>query len=294
MSRPRTAFVFAGGAALGAAQAGMLKALYEANITPDLLTGVSIGAWNAAYLARAPSKEMVDSLCSFWQSLSNQRIFSRFPKLNAIRQLLGRKPHLFSGTGLSEIAAELFSDCSFESLALPLTVLATDVNGAHPKVFREGPLAPAVLASSALPTAFPPVEIAGHWYIDGGVVTNVPLDLAVRMGAERYVVLDAGIPCHRNGEDRPTLPEILGLVSTVASRQRVQSILPHVVAGAPVLYLSLPCPVTQSPFDFSAAGALIASGYESASKLLREGWGTEPGLTGRPHDHEMDLANPWS
>lgn len=293
MSKPKTAFVLAGGAALGAAQAGMLRALYEADITPDLLSGVSIGAWNAAYLAREPSARTVEALCSFWLSLSNERIFSRFPKLSAARSLLRRKPHLFSGNSLRQIATELFGESHFQSLALPLALLATHVDGARPKVFSRGPIAPAVLASSALPVAFPPVEIEGNWYLDGGVVTNVPLDIATHMGAERFVILDAGIPCHRSGSGRPSLFEILGLVSTVASRQRVQSTLPHVITHAPVLYLSLPCPITHSPFDFNAPHELIERGYRSAAELLAPGWGDAPGLTGRPHEHDGDLANPW-
>ncbi len=286
--KPKTAFVFAGGAAMGAAQVGMLRALLEAGICPDLMTAVSAGAWNAAFFARGPSLNRISELEAWWGTLSTARVFPRLALIAAFRGLWGGHAGLFDSKPLVSLARKIIGETRFEDLPLPLGVIATDLDGARARLFRKGRLLDAILASSSIPGLFPPVPIEGTWYVDGAVITNVPLAPAKMMGADRYVILDPGVACKRVPSGPPTLLDVLARTTTVASRQRVQAVLPEIAKQAPVLYLSLSCPVTFSPFDFDHCTPLIEEGYKAATSLLEMGWPDRPGLTGMPHEHPIE------
>src|SRR6266571_7345842 len=101
---PRTAFVLAGGAALGAMQAGMVHALYERGIVPDLLIGTSAGALNAAFLASRPATVVTaEQLAAIWRGLRRKGILPLRPA-TLIGGLAGRRGHLFPGRGLRRLA----------------------------------------------------------------------------------------------------------------------------------------------------------------------------------------------
>lgn len=291
----RTAFVFAGGAALGAAHVGMLRAVFEAGIQPDVITGVSVGSWNAAYLAIDPGSERLDEMAEIWRRLSTNFVFSKWPRARAVWNLLAGEPALLATHGLQALATELFGSLRIENLALPVGLITADLNGAVPIMLTDGDLATAVLSSSAIPGVFPPVRVKDRWCTDGAVITNVPLAPARAMGATRYVVFDTGIPCGREQSEKPpSLSELISIVTQVASRQRVSTVLPYIAEESPVLYLSLPCPMTHNAFNFDKPDELIDLGYRAASTLIDKGWdGKTPGVTGTPHEHEIELINPW-
>jgi NTE family protein len=202
-----TAFVLSGGGARGALQVGAVRALLEAGIFPDVLIGTSIGAWNAAALARFPLDEALERMAEAWRQsqparilLGREALLSNTPHqaltgvlmLSAIRRVTQGYPSLYSDIGQQRLITDLLGGVTFEELRLPLRVIASDLIYARHTIFASGPVAPAVLASSAIPGIFPPVRIGDSVYVDGGALDNTNLELALKMGVRRIFLLDVG------------------------------------------------------------------------------------------------------
>lgn len=185
------AFVLSGGASKGALQVGMLRALLERRIRPDLVVGCSVGAMNGAVIAHEPTLSTVGRLQDEWLDLDEDEIFPS--GLFASSMNLARKGEaLYSGEGLRTLVDRVLTADTFEELAVPFQCIATDVAKARERWFRAGPLLDAVMASAAIPVVFPPVEIDGARYCDGGVVDDVPMRRAVELGATKLYVLQVG------------------------------------------------------------------------------------------------------
>lgn len=233
------AFVLSGGATLGALQVGMLQALEEVGLQPDLVVGTSVGALNGAVVAEhgglAPA---VDRLLHIWCSLERAAVFPGSVWGQARRVLNSQSLH--PDTGLRSLVERTLTARRFEDLSLPLGVLATGALTAHPRLLTSGDLTRALLASSAIPGVLPPVRLAGEPHWDGGLTANVPLRSAQRLAAGSLVVLDAGNLCHRRRVPR-ALPDVIAGALQVAIRQRVLVEAPIVAADLPVLYLPRPC-----------------------------------------------------
>src|SRR2546429_2080612 len=157
--RDRTAFAISGGGARGAAQVGMLRALIERGITPDFIVGVSIGAWNGAWLAHRPDLDWVKSLEEVWHQVSRRSL--EMVWWRAAGNMMRRKSSLYEGGGLSRFIAQHLQVSNFEDLAVPLHTVAIDLTMGTKAVFSHGPLGPAVVAASAIPRGFPPVVLDG-------------------------------------------------------------------------------------------------------------------------------------
>lgn len=189
-SRGRTAFVLGGGGVLGSIQVGQLEALVRAGIVPDVLIGSSVGALNGAAIAARPNLEGIECLRDTWLGLTAEDIFpgSRISRaVNAIR----RGDHLHSNSGIRRLAGMVQAH-SFSELARPLHVCAANLRTGDEHWFTEGPLEPAILASTAIPGVFPPVVVNDERYVDGGVVNNIPVSRAVELGASTIYVLTCG------------------------------------------------------------------------------------------------------
>src|SRR5260370_19451833 len=161
----RRAWGVGGGGARGAAQVGVVQALFEFGLEPPRrLVGVSVGALNAATLAAYPSRAGAAMLRELWFSRLAQDVFRVHPLgvvLNRVRgDALAAMPAT-NVTRLIERAIQLIGIDMFEGLRVPLDVLATDLSAGSPHVFRDGPLLPALLASTAIPGVFPAVQIDG-------------------------------------------------------------------------------------------------------------------------------------
>jgi NTE family protein len=185
--------VLGGGGARGAAQVGVLQALFEANLeAPVAIVGTSVGALNGASIAAYPSLAGTMMLREVWMSRPALSVFqahplgllvsgirryqlSAFPQEN-VRRLIDRAQAL---TGVT----------TFEQLRVPLAVVATDLNAGKPAVFRSGALTPALLASTAIPGVFPMVNVNGRQHLDGGVIENTPLNTAVEDGAREILAI---------------------------------------------------------------------------------------------------------
>lgn len=208
--RPRwrdyTAFVLSGGGARGALQVGALRALFDAEIKPDVIVGTSIGAWNGALLAWNPTLAGLDAMEAAWREAHPTRVLlgmeppanapsqahATLRTIAAAQRVAAGKPSLYGNAGVSEFIRKLVGDRTFEELAVPLRIVATDITHGTRAVFDSGPLAPAVLASSAIPGVFPPVRIGDSVYVDGGSLDNASVETALTLGARRIFVLEVG------------------------------------------------------------------------------------------------------
>jgi NTE family protein len=262
-----TAFVFSGGASLGAIQVGMLEALYERGIVPDLVVGTSAGALNAAFIAeRPPTVETAHELADVWRGLHRGQVFPLNPLSGALG-LLGARRNLVPDSGLRRLierhsAAELIEDTR-----IPLHVIATDVLSGDDVRISSGPLVDAVMASAAIPGVLPAVDYEGRLLMDGGVANNAPLSHALELGADRLYVLPTGTTCELDEPPRGALAMLLYATHLLIG-QRLASELAGLDARADIVVLPPPCPLRVQPTDFSHADELIEQGRTDARALL--------------------------
>ena len=273
-------FVLGGGGSLGALQVGMLQALAEQSITPDLVAGTSVGSINGAVVAMDP-RSAANRLSHIWVRLTREDAFPG-GLLSQARLLRQTRTHLFPNSGLAAIIGEhLAQTKTFEELTLPFAAVAMDVSTAAAVVLGSGPLLPALLASAAIPGVYPPVHLGGLVLYDGGIVANVPMRQAQDLGARSLVVLD----CSFAGQ-MPAMPssieEILFYTFMVSMRNQAVLEAPIVAGGMPVVYLPGPPMMRVSPLDFSHTEELIEGAYDSSGQFLRDLVISGPGLYGTP------------
>ncbi|MCZ6739058.1 MAG: patatin-like phospholipase family protein [Actinobacteria bacterium] len=187
-----TAYVLGGGGRWGAVEVGMLRALDEAGIQPDIILGTSIGAFNGSMIADDPGSAGVQRLADFWDELTGTGLFQN-SLLSRIKNVATLQPAIHRSAGL-QLALEHIHGMGkrIEDLQVPFQCVAASIERAAEHWFTRGPLIPALLASSAVPVLFPPVEIEGEHFYDGGLVNSVPLTRAVDQGASVIYVLQVG------------------------------------------------------------------------------------------------------
>jgi NTE family protein len=192
--RPRTAFVLGGGGLLGAAEVGMLRALLEAGVVPDLVIGTSIGAANGALIADDPTEAGLARLEALWSDADEGPFSGSWLERaqTVTRTALRTRTALYGPEALHELVERHLTVELIEDLTVPFMCCAASVERAAEHWFTSGPIVPAVLASSAVPGLFPAYEIDGEHFIDGGIVNSIPLDRARKSGAERVFVLQVG------------------------------------------------------------------------------------------------------
>ncbi|MCR6711957.1 MAG: patatin-like phospholipase family protein [Demequina sp.] len=186
------AFVLGGGGVRGAVEVGMLRALFEAGISPDLVVGTSIGAINGAAVAFDPTPSVVDTLVDAWASPTANAVYGD-TWARQMQRLARSRTHLNDPAPLRALLASIIGkDTQFGDLAVPLAVCASSIERAAEKWFDSGPVIDAVLASASVPAALPPTLIDGEHYVDGGIVNSIPLGEAIARGATTVYVLQVG------------------------------------------------------------------------------------------------------
>ena len=266
--KDRVAFVFSGGGPLGALQVGATKALFEKGIAPDLSVGTSVGALNATFVAFNPTPAGAETLERIWLGLRDSDLFPGGRFKASWARFLARGNKVFENSGLRRIVDTRLGDARLEDAQIPLAVIATDLDTGLEEVFTSGPVTPALLASSAMPGVFPPVEIGGRAFTDGGVANNVPIGPAVSLGAKTIYVMDSTSHTHQKRPlNRPI--DYLLHAFTLARSQRLP--LEQRIYGDKVRVVVLPSP----PLDFFVPFAsleytsrLIETGYESTRSFL--------------------------
>jgi NTE family protein len=263
-----TAFVLSGGASLGATQAGMLQALYERDIRPDLFVGTSAGALNAAFAAGRPSTvDTAIELQRIWLGLTRAQVFPASP-LTAALGALGVRDHSFPPSGLRRVIERQCDFASLEDAAVPVHVVATDVLTGEELLLSHGPVVDALLASAAIPGVFPPVAVDGRLLMDGGIVNNAPITHAVELGADRVFVLSA-IGRSRL-EEAPRGAVAAGITAiTRAITRRLEEDIARYADVVDVILLPAPTLPGLLPTDFGHAEELIEQGLHRARGELR-------------------------
>jgi NTE family protein len=266
----------------------MLKALTRNNIVPDLVIGASVGAINAAYFAAAPSSEGVTQLERTWLRLRSADVFPLSP-VKSLLAILGKRDHLISSARLRALIESELPCERIECTKLPCYVVATDVLAGTEVCLSSGPVAPALLASAAIPAVFPGVSIEGRHLIDGGVANNTPISSAVKLGASRIIVLATGISCALERPPQGVVALALHAVNLLVMRQLVSDI-EHFSNRAEIIVLPPLCPVSVSSYDFSQTADLVRRA-EAKTRL----WLQKKGLQGAgapeellPHEHGLE------
>jgi NTE family protein len=293
-SRNHTAFVFSGGGARGALHVGALRALLEHGVRPDVVVGTSIGAWNAAWLARTPTPDGVEALAEVWGGLEPARVlFGRalpahsplrlLLMLAALRRVAGGCSSLYGDTGLRQVLAHHFAGVTFEDLALPLRVIAADLTHGGRTVFGSGPVLPAVLASSAIPGIFPPVQIGAALYGDGGTVDGCSVETAVELGARRIFVLAIGYDtvgdggarwscdaaARGDGRSPYSAAAVIQRASQVMGNYQIQRALERLPQGVEAHVIRLSTGDGSGTLNFSGVSGWIDQAYATTREYLR-------------------------
>ncbi len=225
-----TAFVLGGGGVLGAVEVGMLRALFEHGVVPDLVLGTSVGALNGAMVAREPSLTVIDRLTDLWHQAGEGREVYGDRRLRTVRRAVATGTHIFSAKPLRQRLAEEFGDVRIEDLPVRFQVCAASIERAAEHWFESGPLVEAVVASAAVPGLLPPARVGDEHYLDGGIVNSIPVGRAVGLGATRVFVLQVG------RIDRPLRPprrpwEVARVSFEIARRHRFAREMAELPAG---------------------------------------------------------------
>src|SRR6266567_2210393 len=257
----RRTWVLGGGGARGAAQVGVLQALFEAGVeAPAAIVGTSVGALNGASIAAYPSLAGTMMLREVWLSRQAAAVFQAHPLgviLSGLRRdRLSVMPQN-NVLRLIQRAESLTGMATFEQLRVPLAVVATDMNAGKPAVFRSGELAPALLASTAIPGVFPSVRINDREHLDGGVVDNTPMNTAVDDGARDILA--------------NSLPELIARTLQLSLHHQMLSDYERLRQRARIVVL---CPITAPTASWvmkrEHLEAVMDSSRAAAADLLRK------------------------
>ena len=265
-----TAFVLSGGGSLGSVQVGMLAALDERGLRPDLLVGTSVGALNAAFLStHGFDTDSLDRLASLWRGIRRPDVFPLDPMRQALA-VAGRRPSLCSSGPLRRLIEANLPLQNLQDAGIPLHIVATDVMSGEEVLLSSGDAASAVMASAAIPAVFPVVEREGRVLMDGGVANNTAVSQAVELGADRIIVLPAGVACALAAPPSTPLAAAMHAL-TLLIEQRLIVEVAHYAERADIIVLPPLCPLSVSAIDFSASNLLMTKAHANTASWLDEG-----------------------
>ncbi len=179
--RPVIAYALGSGAARGFAHVGVLNTLDDAGITPDLIVGTSSGSLIGALYAAGIRGDALTKL-----ALETDR--------NEVIDYTASKRGWITGDSLQAFVNDKLDNRLLEELEIPVAVVSTDLRSGRKKVFTYGDSGLAIRAASSFPGLFRPVEIGGREFVDGGVLSPVPVETAIELGADIVVAVDVTKP----------------------------------------------------------------------------------------------------
>ena len=298
-----TGLVLSGGAARGLAHIGVLKALEENGIHIDAVAGTSMGAVIGGLYASGYSVAELEKLALTldWQQVlsddpprqdvpfrrkQDDRDFLVKQKLSFRDDgSLGLPLGVIQGQNLALLLERLLVHASdtrdFDHLPIPFRAVATDIANDEKVVFRSGHLPQAIRASMSIPAVFAPVEIEGRLLVDGGMVDNIPMDVARDMGVDRLIVVDIGTPL-KPRKELLTVVDVLNQTTTMMTRRNSEA---QLATLRPEDLLVQPVLGAFGSTDFSRAQQLIDAGYRAAASLqarlaeFSKGTGGSPALS---------------
>ena len=276
----RTAFVLAGGGSRGAVQVGMLEELVRRDIRADRVFGASVGAINGASYAGNPTVEGTEHMARIWRDVRGTDIFPR-GTFDGPWAYFQKRASVHANTGLRAIIESGIGYENLEDAVIPVEVVTTSLTDGRERWLTHGPAVEAVLASSAIPSIFPPVTIDGDVLVDGGVVNNVPISRALSAGCDRiYVLLCGPLHYHPPPPRRPAEAALTAFFVAVHARfVRELALLPP---GVDVIVFSGGGEPSGQYRDFSATAALIEEGRNEVADVLDRYVGTSHDLAPAP------------
>ncbi len=197
-SRPRVALVLGGGGAKGAATVGVLKAVEESGVPIDMVVGTSIGSIVGGLYSLGYRSEQIDSMfrSQEWLELFTGSLMGD----SIVRTLRGMTAAALSSVPQPRCDIGNSGDSlSFDSLPIPFRCVAVDMLRMREVVLSSGSLAEAMRASMSIPLVFKPVKMGNMRLVDGGVLNNLPVDVARDMGADFVIAVDLTVNKHENG-----------------------------------------------------------------------------------------------
>ena len=212
----RPALVLGGGGALGVVQAAYIEAAFELGFRPEIVVGTSVGALNGAWIAMNPDRP--EQLLKIWLGLDRLSLVHVSPSKLASRIL-----HPLSVT-TNDVVPRLLDrhlkGSRIEHARIELAITATNLTRGEKHVFREGPLDRAVLASTAIPGVFEPVEIDGDQFVDGCVTASVDMTTAMELGATEILAIELTpqAPSSRPKTAAGVLKQSLSILSNATTR----------------------------------------------------------------------------
>lgn len=266
---PQLALVLGSGGVRSIAAVGIAEVLWRHGIRPQLVVGCSSGALFGALVASATEpREALEMARRLWsQELTMQRRWRAYAQLVAPRLAgFGADFALRDSTLIAQRIEQAFGDARIEELPIPLRVAATDAVTGRPVVIERGPLAPALLASMALPFLFPPVRIGGRRLVDGVVSDPLPVSAAARAQAVITLGFEGAMP-HR--VDRPS--RLVAQHSTSLMNNLMRARLEAAEArGQRLLALTLTLKRRIGLWETDALPELFEAGRQAAEARLDE------------------------
>ncbi|RZI86695.1 MAG: hypothetical protein EOP15_16175 [Pseudomonas sp.] len=284
-SRPKVGLVLSGGAARGLAHIGVLKALEEQGVRVDAIAGTSMGAVIGGLYASGYSVEELEKLATtldWQQALSDAppRKDVPFRRKQDDRDFLVKQKLSFRDDGslglplgviqgqnlallLESKLAHTADTRDFDKLPIPFRAVATDIASGEKVVFRRGHLPQVIRASMSIPAVFAPVEMEGRLLVDGGMVDNIPLDVAREMGVDLAIVVDIGTPL-RDRKQLNTVVDVLNQSITLMTRRNSEEQLANLHRDDILIQPPL---AAFGVTDFGRTAEMIEAGYRATRAL---------------------------
>ena len=284
--RPRIGLVLSGGGARGLAHVGVLKALERAHVRIDAIAGTSMGAIVGGLYASGMSADQLEAELRRvdWDQLFATRVAR--PYLSQRRKeedfeiatglefgvhdgQLSAPQGALSSRGLELLLRRLTLPVrridDFDRLLIPFRAVATDMETGKPVILSHGDLAVALRSSMSVPGVFAPTEVDGHLLGDGGLVDNLPVDVARAMGVDVVIVVNIGTPL----AGRESLQSVVGLTEQMIAILTEQNVERSIATLKPQDLLLAPDLGKLTSSDFSRVGELIRIGddYTQAARL---------------------------
>lgn len=275
--KKKLAFALGGGGSRGALQAGALRALLQANIQPDLLVGTSIGSVNAIFMAmHGFSPQMLDKLDEAWLIVAKANLFPASTAWLTTQMLLnyvGVYP--YSGIKDYFIAQGIRPDLRFGDLPhAPVILVSTDLNGRKPVYYGNDPqdlVLDGLIASAALPPWVSPIDAGGRMLVDGGMISNLPIEPALAYGATEIIAMGLSNPNEVSEITSGIGNTWTKFLNTIEARQiQLELALAH-ARNVPVHIIDLRTLVPVPAYDFSQTPFLLQDGYRQTKWALDSG-----------------------
>jgi len=283
--RPRIGLVLSGGGARGFAHIGVLKVLEENDVPIDFIVGTSMGSIIGGLYAIGLSPDEIEQGV---KSIAWDKVFSDFAyreyktfrrkqddfdffniyRVGITSDGLQLSPSLIEGQqielALDRLAYPGFHINDYDNFRIPFRAIATNIENGEPFVIKSGNIARAMRASMSIPGALPPITIDGTLLVDGGIASNIPIDIARSMGADIIIVVDVSAPL----ADKDTIKSSIDITSqlTTIMTRRIANQQLKTLTDKDVLIIPAEDEISSS--DFELYPQLIKAGEDAANEQL--------------------------